>query len=85
VHRLGPAQAPDALTLLLLHGTALLARTDQLAVFVTDAVARHRLDASRLAAAGFSAGANAAALLVRRPACCGPPAGRSDGGPGRAR
>lgn len=115
VHRFEPARAPDALTLLLLHGTGgdendllelgraldpraallsprgqvsehganrwfrrlaegvfdtddLLARTDQLAAFVTAAVARYRLDASRLVAVGFSNGANiAAALLLRHP------------------
>lgn len=115
VHRFEPARAPDALTLLLLHGTGgdendllefgraldpqaallsprgqvseyganrwfrrlaegvfdtgdLLARTDQLAAFVTGAVSRYGLDASRLVAAGFSNGANiAATLLLRHP------------------
>jgi phospholipase/carboxylesterase len=46
----------------------LLARTDQLTAFVTDAVERYRLDASRLVAVGFSNGANiAATLLLRHP------------------
>ncbi|MDQ3901847.1 MAG: alpha/beta hydrolase [Actinomycetota bacterium] len=46
----------------------LLARTDQLAAFVTDAVERYRLDASRVVAVGFSNGANiAATLLFRHP------------------
>jgi phospholipase/carboxylesterase len=46
----------------------LLARTDQLAAFVTDAVERYRLCASRLVAVGFSNGANiAATLLFRHP------------------
>ncbi len=46
----------------------LLARTDQLAAFVTDAVERYRLDASLLVAVGFSNGANiAATLLFRHP------------------
>ncbi|SRR5579884_1412471 len=46
----------------------LLARTDQLATFITDAVEHYRLDASRLVAVGFSNGANiAATLLFRHP------------------
>lgn len=46
----------------------LLARTDQLADFVTSAVEHYRLDASRLVAVGFSNGANiAATLLLRHP------------------
>jgi phospholipase/carboxylesterase len=46
----------------------LLARTDQLAAFVTSATAHYRLDASRLVAVGFSNGANiAATLLLRHP------------------
>jgi predicted esterase len=46
----------------------LLARTDQLAAFVTSAAAHYRLDASRLVAVGFSNGANiAATLLFRHP------------------
>ena len=46
----------------------LLARTDQLAAFVTSAAAHYRLDASRLVAVGFSNGANiAATLLLRHP------------------
>ena len=46
----------------------LLARTDQLATFVTSAAAHYQLDASRLAAVGFSNGANiAATLLLRHP------------------
>jgi phospholipase/carboxylesterase len=46
----------------------LLARTDQLAAFITSATAHYRLDASRLVAAGFSNGANiAATLLLRHP------------------
>ncbi|MDQ4094354.1 MAG: alpha/beta hydrolase [Actinomycetota bacterium] len=46
----------------------LLARTDQLAAFVTSATTHYRLDASRLVAVGFSNGANiAATLLFRHP------------------
>ena len=46
----------------------LLARTDELAAFVTAAVEHYRLDASRLVAVGFSNGANiAATLLFRHP------------------
>lgn len=46
----------------------LLARTDQLATFITSATAHYRLDASRLVAVGFSNGANiAATLLLRHP------------------
>jgi predicted esterase len=46
----------------------LLARTDQLANFITSAAAHYRLDASRLVAVGFSNGANiAATLLLRHP------------------
>ena len=46
----------------------LLARTDQLAAFITGAVEHYRLDASRLVAVGFSNGANiAATLLLRHP------------------
>jgi phospholipase/carboxylesterase len=46
----------------------LLARTDQLATFVTDAAARYRFDAAHLIAVGFSNGANiAAGLLLRHP------------------
>lgn len=114
-HRYIPAPGPDALTLLLLHGTGgdehdllelghtlddqaallslrgqvsehganrwfrrlaegvfdtadLLARTDQLAGFITAAITHYRLDASRLVAVGFSNGANiAATLLLRHP------------------
>jgi phospholipase/carboxylesterase len=46
----------------------LLARTDQLAAFVTSATTHYRLDASRLVAVGFSNGANiGATLLLRHP------------------
>lgn len=46
----------------------LLARTDQLASFVTAAVARYRLDTTPLVAVGFSNGANiGATLLLRHP------------------
>lgn len=46
----------------------LLARTDQLAEFVTHAAEHYRLDTSRLVAVGFSNGANiAATLLLRHP------------------
>ena len=44
----------------------LLARTDQLATFITSATANYRLDASRLVAVGFSNGANIAATLLWR-------------------
>jgi phospholipase/carboxylesterase len=115
IHRFTPGKAPDALTLLLLHGTGgneddllelghvldeqaallsprgqvsehganrwfrrlaegvfdtddLLARTDQLAAFVTNAVEHYQLGASRLVAVGFSNGANiAATMLLRHP------------------
>jgi phospholipase/carboxylesterase len=46
----------------------LLARTDQLAAFITSATAHYRLDASRVVGVGFSNGANiAATLLLRHP------------------
>ncbi|MBV8994545.1 MAG: dienelactone hydrolase family protein, partial [Pseudonocardiales bacterium] len=46
----------------------LIARTDQLAAFVTSATTYYQLDASRLVAVGFSNGANiAATLLLRHP------------------
>ena len=46
----------------------LLARTDQLAAFITSATAHYRLDTSHLVAVGFSNGANiAATLLLRHP------------------
>jgi phospholipase/carboxylesterase len=108
-----PAAAPDALTLLLLHGTGgdesdllklgraldpdaallsprghvsehganrwfrrlaegvfdiddLLARTDELAAFVGDAVDHYDLDPDRLVAVGFSNGANIAATVLQR-------------------
>jgi phospholipase/carboxylesterase len=115
IHRFTPPNAPDALTLLLLHGTGgneddllelghvldeqaallsprgqvsehganrwfrrlaegvfdtddLLARTDQLATFVTSAVEHYQLATSRLVAVGFSNGANiAATMLLRHP------------------
>jgi predicted esterase len=46
----------------------LIARTDQLAAFVTSATADYGLDATRLVTVGFSNGANiAATLLLRHP------------------
>jgi phospholipase/carboxylesterase len=46
----------------------LLARTDQLAAFVTSAVEHYQLTTSRLVAVGFSNGANiAATMLLRHP------------------
>lgn len=44
----------------------LLARTDQLAAFVTSAVEHYQLTASRLVAVGFSNGANIAATMFLR-------------------
>lgn len=44
----------------------LLARTDQLAAFITSAIAHYRLDTSHLVAVGFSNGANIAATLLLR-------------------
>jgi phospholipase/carboxylesterase len=44
----------------------LLARTDQLAAFITSATAHYQLDDSRLVAVGFSNGANIAATLLLR-------------------